>query len=378
MQINDFAIQPDGRATHGVAAAFRTAPVRLHEDLDHDSIDSGVDRGDAMTSGSLIKPPDEVPPGLGEREYVKLTVRYSMIPKWRQCMTAQKYLVERGQTGPGELTEEQRQTFAVVLEVLTSAMQAQEVVQNAKGWVFDRLMDGASLANAKLDQIDSIKQPKSKVQGFITELGKKAVSTFDNVVENVLLPSLGLPLKGIPIAKSADEYYSLGRKYLLAGLHSRAAICFHKSIDMDATSPAARAASTALRTEIPFKKASEEAEKKLMRAKELFVIGRFNNSIEVCREGIHQFPEHAPFYLHLANLLITEGELEEPDRLVATALKLFPDYIDALLARARIDMIGLQLTRARYALEKLLTLCPDHRNAQSYLKSVQLMESMGD
>lgn len=323
-------------------------------------------------------PPEQVPVGLEEREYAKLMLRYIMIPKYRQYLTAQRYSLDLAATNntPGSLSEDQRRKLALALGILTGAMQAQEMVHSAQDWALARLLDTAYLASSKLDEIEKVRQPKQVLTGILSTLGKKAIESLDLVVENVLLPALGLPLKGLPSAKTAEEFYTAGRKYLMAGLIGSAETCFKKCLELDRGSPVGQAASIALRTQIPTRKMSPEAEKKLMRVKELLLVKHLDGAIAAAREGIQTFPDDFAFYTNLAALIIADSQLDEADTLIGTALRLFPDSEEALLVRVRIDVITLRLGQARAATDRLQKLDPGNRKAQSNLDIINMMESM--
>lgn len=323
----------------------------------------------------LDVPPDVVPRDVDEREYAKLMLRYLLIPKYRQYLVAQKFSLECS-TQVGSLTDDQRKHFATALGLLTGAMQAQEMVHSAQDWAKARLLDTAYMAGSRLDEIDKVRQPKQMLTGLLSSLGRQAIVGLDHVVENLLLPALGLPLKGIPQAKSADEYYSLGRKYLLAGLFNSASACFYKSVEFDATSRAGIQAAIALRTRIPTRKMSTVAEKKLMRVKELMLIKNNDGAIAVAREGMKDFPEDFAFPVNLAALIIPECQLDEADELVNNALRLFPDSEEAMLLRARVDLITLKLPQARRYTERLLALDPENKHATSNMSLVQMLESL--
>lgn len=325
---------------------------------------------------ALEMPPEVVPRGLDEREYAKLMFRYLHVPRYRQYLVAQKFSLESS-TESGAMSEEQRKTVTTLLGVLTGAMQAQEIVNSAQDWALARLLDTASLASNKLDEFEKVRQPKQMLTGILSSLSRQAVAGLDHVVENLLLPALGLPLKGLPTAKTSEEYYSAGRKYLLAGLFNSADACFHKSVDLDAGAQAGIQSAIALRTRIPTRKMSLVAEKKLMRVKELLLIKNLDAAIAASREGMNDFPEDFAFPVNLAALIIYEGSLDEADYLIKNALRLFPDSEEAMLVRVRIDIIALQLQQARRYTERLLTLDPDNKTANSNLNLVTMLDSLG-
>ncbi len=323
----------------------------------------------------LDVPPEVVPRGLDEREYAKLMLRYLLIPRFRQYLVAQKFSLESS-SQPGAMSDEQRKHMATLLGVLTGAMQAQEFVNSAQDWALARLLDTAYLASNKLDEFEKVRQPKQVLTGFLSTLSRQAVAGLDHVVENLLLPALGLPVRGIPNAKTSEEYYSLGRKYVLAGLFNSADACFHRSVDTDAGSRAGIQSAIALRTRIPTRKMSTVAEKKLMRVKELLLIKHLDGAIGAAREGMRDFPEDFSFPTNLAALIIAEGSLDEADSLIKTALRLFPDSEEAMLVRVRIDIITLQLEQARAFSERLLTLDPENRSALSNLNIITMLLSL--
>ena len=326
----------------------------------------------------LNVPPEEVPVGLQERDYAKLMLRYLLIPRYRQYMLAQKYNLDlsAANSSAGALTEDQRRKLATALGVLSGALQAHEMVHSAQDWALARLLDTAYLASNKLDEIEKVRQPKQVLTGLLANLSKQAVASFDNVVENMLLPALGLPVRGVPTARNADENYSLGRKYAMAGQANSAETSFQRSLEMDGGSRSARLAAIALRTRIPTRKMSTLAEKKLMRVKELMLVKHLDGAITAAREGVKDFPEDFAFYTNLAALIIAEGQLDEADTLIRTALRLFPDSEEALSVRIRIDIITLQLPQARQAVDRLLTLDPENRSAQSNSSIITMMESL--
>lgn len=326
---------------------------------------------------ALNIPPDEVPVGLQERDYAKLMIRYLLVPKYRQYLTAQKYNLELSAANntPGQLTEDQRRKLSTVLGILSGAMHAQEVVNSAQDWALARLLDTAYIAANKLDEVEKVRQPKQMLTGFLQNLGKQAIASFDHVVENMLLPALGLPLQGLPNARTADEFYSAGRKYLMAGLYNSAELCFKKALETDSGSHTGQLAAIALRTRVPTRKMSLAAEKKMMRVKELLLVKHLDGAIATAREGVLTFPDDFAFHSNLAALIIAEGQFEEADTLITTALRLFPDSEEALLVRVRLDIITLRLARARTATEKLLNLDPGNRAAQSNMNIINMLDS---
>lgn len=315
-------------------------------------------------------PTKNVPIGLSPEEYFKLGVQYMLMGWKRQAASSMKLAIEGhrdlSRTPLGGIPEEKRRALEAVLGFAEVSFDIGDQVNEAGKQAFD-LFEALMIETDKvIEGVDSLKEAKQEFLEMFNYASRQFQSTFDAVMNEVVLPVLGLPTRDLPEGRQAEQYVELGLKYKDMGWTEQARDSFERAIELDAESDAADLARKYLRTKVPRLPVPHYAVRKNIAGHRQMVAGFNDYARRTFEELIADYPDFEWPYGNLGLILIRKGEIDRAEEILNRALDINPSYLNAWLHLARAQAVRLNLPEAKSCLDRALKLDPDDNNAKTF------------
>jgi tetratricopeptide (TPR) repeat protein len=324
-------------------------------------------------------PAREVPHGLSADEYLKLSIQYLLMNWKKQMVIAAKKAMEGGNPLKSKqaegLSDEEYKKLGMMLGIVETTMeigdQANEVVKGA----FDAMQKAAAYADQALEEFEEINEVKQELQNTLKSWTEQATEAINKAVEEIILPALGMPTRDIPEGMSAEEYFKMATQYKTMGWteQARDALLLANEIDPDEVGPRAL---RYLRTKIPRHPVPHHAVKKNIYGHSQFVRGELDSAKEIFEELIKDYPDFEWPYGNLGAVYIQQGKIGNAKDILAKALDINGDYLNAWLHLGRARAAVLEVREAQSCIDKAIRLDPDDQAAQSLKTLIDFLGSL--
>lgn len=324
-------------------------------------------------------PARDVPPGLSADEYLKLSIQYMLMNWKKQMVIAAKKAMEGGnpmKKRPIEgLSDEEYKKIGMMLGIVETTIefgdQANEVIRGA----FEAMQQAANFADQALNEFEPITEVKNDLQNTLKLWTEQATEAINKAVEEILLPVLGLPTRDVPEGLSADEYLNIANQYKSMGWteQARDALLMANEVDPQDVGPKAL---RYLRTKIPRHPVPHHAVKKNIWGHSLFIRGELEEAKKIFQELIKDYPDFEWPYGNLGAVYIQQGKISNAKDILAKAIDINENYLNAWLHLARARAAVLEIREAQSCVDKALRLDPDDHPAQSLKTLIEFLSSI--
>ncbi|MBZ0188892.1 MAG: tetratricopeptide repeat protein, partial [Candidatus Obscuribacterales bacterium] len=280
-------------------------------------------------------PPKDVPRDLRFKEYLKLLMRYQVLEWHRQIAAATTKIVE---TQPqSRLSQDGQKRLAALMRGLEGVVLVKDSTEELTSAACTLVKATATRADNFMDRFESVKKAKDGILSAFTVLTDSVKDTVDKAIENHVLPAVGLPLYELPTGKLPDEYLHLARRYEFFGLPEGARDALAYVIEVFPDTPEAVTAKRRLKSRIPKKRVSEEAQRQFFVATRCKALQQKDKAKEIYEKLVLTEPDFDWAYAMLAICKLKEGDLERARDLIAMGRKLNQNSAKVESAQAAID-----------------------------------------
>ncbi|HEY9784397.1 MAG TPA: tetratricopeptide repeat protein [Candidatus Obscuribacterales bacterium] len=315
-------------------------------------------------------PTRNVPYGLTPEEYFKLGIQYMLMGWKKQAASAMKFAIEGNKDLSGTpfcgMPEEQRRVLEALLVVVETTFDLGENVASAAKTAFEVFEVLLHEADHAIDNVASLSELKQELTSFFKFVSKQSETAIDSLMNEFVLPSLGLPTRDLPEGLPPYEYLSMGLKYKEMGWTEQARDAFLKVIELDSDSEDADTARMYLKTRIPRLPVPHYAVKKNILGHRQMLAGLDDFAKRTFEELIADYADFEWPYGNLGLILIRRGEIDGAEEVLNRALDLNPYYLNAWLHLARAKAVALKLREAKTCLEQAVKLDANDNSVKSF------------
>lgn len=299
-------------------------------------------------------PPRTVPDDLTVIEYQRLLLRYQLLTWLPQMARVSKILLRiapEDNMGEGD----KRKMMA-----LMTAVQASVFVTSAVNEVQDTANDVVKFAAAEggklLDKNELTRKAKDKASTAFNFVSQLANSAVHKVIEDVVLPHVGLPVNYVPEGGTASQYLTMAGRYEKIGYAEPMRAALKKAIASEGSAEEITAAKRMLATRVPRQAISNEATSKFLDALKFFITKKEGQSKELLLELLRDEPHFDWIYPRLALIELSAGDEERARDLIRRVLKQNADFIPAWHMLCNIELAAWKIDDLEKRLEKMKAL----------------------
>lgn len=323
-----------------------------------------------MTDNRHMVPTKDVPHGLTPEEYFKLGVQYMLMGWKRQAASSMKMAIEGhrdlSRTPLSGIPEEQRRALEAVLGFAEITLDFGDQAKEAARDVFGIFESVAAEADKVIETTDGLKELKQELLDVFGYFSRQAQTVLDSFMNEIVMPTLGLPTRDLPEGMLAEEYLRLGQQYKDMGWTEQARDSFERVIEIDPDSEAGDLARKYMRTKIPRQPVPHYAVRKNIAGHRMMAAGLNEFARRTFEELIQDYPSFEWPYGNLGLLLIRLGDLDRAEHVLNQALDINPTYLNAWLHLSRAQAVRLNLREAKSCLDQALRLDPEDNNAKTF------------
>ncbi len=323
----------------------------------------------------MALPPKEVPSGLATREYVKLQYRYLFLGWYTQSTKAMRLAIADSPNSKS-LLEGQKQA-KIALTVLESTFFLKDTAEGIGDTVNSLIDYGVTQADQALDKFAAIKTAKDSMKGVFSTVKSLARDSFDKVMEDLVLPGIGLPTKEIPQGLSQAQYLKMALQYERLGLPEQLRKCLEQARKIAPASADGYKAVRYLKTKAPVKSVPLDASRRNMEARQLQMVGKEEAAKATLEDLVRDYPDFEWPYVGLSRLVLFDGDIERAERLAKKATQINPNYINAWLGLATIYIIHWNIEKAAKCMETANSLDFEDKGCQSFKQLLEVIDSQG-
>jgi tetratricopeptide (TPR) repeat protein len=319
-------------------------------------------------------PPRDVPAGLSAADYQKLAIRYQML-KWpKQMAASQRYtMAMAGDAVP----EETRRKVGALMAALEITFTVNDAVNTVRGTIDEVARLAGAQAGKVLDKNETLAKAKRNVGNVFSLVNDIANSALHKVVEDVLLPRMGLPVDFIPEGLSAAEYLKMGARYEQIGFAEQARKALLQASKVSPESPQAKRARIRLATRIPRERVSDDATRRYVDSLKLYLTQEIVDAKAKLELLIREYPDFEWPYIQLGHILLTAGEVDRAQDLALKVTRQNQAMIKAWLMLATIDIIYWKISDLDKHLKKVRSLDPESPELATFEQLLELITQQG-
>jgi tetratricopeptide (TPR) repeat protein len=261
----------------------------------------------------------------------------------------------------GDLSEEDYGRFRQMVHGLDTSVSIGEQFFGVTRSVSDLMQEGAEVTSAFADELIRDNKTLKLLKFGLEEAARQISMGAQDLVEQALEQAVKVaqPPKPVPDGLTSQGYLDLARQYLLFGWTEQARDSLLKVREMEGERLKGALAWTLLRTQLPKEPLPFLAEEGLAEARRKSMRGQEDAAIEVLEELIQRYPDLELPYVVLSNYELKNGRLEKASKLLNTAAKLNPNYLNTWLQLAKVHAIGGDILESQRCLDRATDLDPD-------------------
>ncbi len=319
-------------------------------------------------------PPKDVPDGLSAMEYQRLAIRYQML-KWpKQMAASSRYtMAAAGDAVP----EETRRKVGALMAALEITFTVNDAVNTVKGTFDEAVRLAGSEASKVIDRNATLAKARKSVTNAFSLANELANSAFNRVVEDVVLPRIGLPIDYMPDGLAVAEYLKMGARYEQIGFAEQARAALQKAVAQGGDTQAGKRAKIRLRTRIPKEKVSDDATHRYIDSLKLYLTQELIDAKAKLELLIREYPLFEWPYIQLGHILLTAGEVDRASDLASKVVRHNPNMIKGWLLLAAIDIIYWQIPKLEEHINKIKTLDPESPELSTFEQLLELINQQG-
>lgn len=321
-------------------------------------------------------PPKDVPEGLPARDYIKLQYRYLFLGWYKQSTKAMR-LAMAGSPPSSSSTEEGQKRAMLALGVLESTFFLKDTAEGIGDTVNSLIDYGITQADQALDKFQALKSAKDSMKGMFSAVKSLARDSFDKIMEDLVLPGIGLPTKEIPPGLTQEQYLSMALQYERLGLPEQLRKCLENARKIAPASAEGYKAVRYLKTKAPVHKVALDASRRNMEARQLQMVGKEELARGTLEDLVRDYPDFEWPYVGLSRLVLFDGEIERAEALAKKATKINPNYINAWLGLATIHLIHWNIEKAHKCVETANSLDFEDKGCRSFKNLLEHIDSQG-
>jgi len=298
-------------------------------------------------------PPEKVPPGLSQSDYLKLQLRYNSMGWVRQSMGAMHSSVMAAPETE-KLNAEGKNRAGALFDAMEKVLILGEFTEEMEKSIKNIREHTLNEADKALDKIQYVKQAKDGIKTAFTLVSQTVQESIDGSLEHHILPALGMPLDRIPEGRNAEEYFQLALKYEQIGACEPARECTQKVLDMELKrdTQLANKAQRFMKTKLPKRKVSHEAMIQYMSAMRHSITQKKDLAKDILIELEVKHPNFEWPLIPLAALELKDGNLDRCKHLLTQAQRINPDFIKVWCAKGRLAITEWFLLDFDYCVDK--------------------------
>jgi tetratricopeptide (TPR) repeat protein len=191
-----------------------------------------------------------------------------------------------------------------------------------------------------------------------------------------MLRQLGenLTERKVPDLKTAQQYYDKGAVFKNKGWVEPSRQCLQRAIAMDRGGPVGKKAEIYLRTRLPLKPVSYEAEQESIEAYNLSAEGKYEQANAVWKRLIKQAPDFEWPLTNLAWNYVDMDELDEAELLARHVLDVNPHFANAKLVMSALAEKRKDFETAKQWVDKVLKEDPENYEALAARQQIERAE----
>jgi len=178
------------------------------------------------------------------------------------------------------------------------------------------------------------------------------------LIIGVSVMMFNLPPKQVPENLSAKEYYDLGVRYKIAGWTEQARKALQLAIKADPNGASGKKAQTYLNCYIPVEPVTKDAERRNISAVNV-MFGSNKVAEDEFKALIKEYPNFEWPYGNLGAMYVEQKKPEEAKAMIAKALAINPNYVNAMLHLAQAQLISNEKDAALGTCKRALAADPD-------------------
>ena len=273
--------------------------------------------------------------------------------------------------------EETRRKVGALMAALEITFTVNDAVNTVRGTIDEVARLAGAQAGKVLDKNETLAKAKRNVGNVFSLVNDIANSALHKVVEDVLLPRMGLPVDFIPEGLSAAEYLKMGARYEQIGFAEQARKALLQASKVSPESPQAKRARIRLATRIPRERVSDDATRRYVDSLKLYLTQEIVDAKAKLELLIREYPDFEWPYIQLGHILLTAGEVDRAQDLALKVTRQNQAMIKAWLMLATIDIIYWKISDLDKHLKKVRSLDPESPELATFEQLLELITQQG-
>lgn len=311
-------------------------------------------------------PPDNVPPGLSEKEYRHLHMLYTLMGRPNEALESINQATRLSARRESDQSDEKKQAaLALQLEQQFASQLMNLAMKTPPNKSAADVEE--DISNLLTDLIEQFKQ-----LGMTTEKADALTRQLKGALDQAAEPQI--PPRDVPEGLSSEDYFKLGVVYKDIGWTEQSRDALELSVETGNGSDWAQRARTYLRTKLPHHPVPLVAEQGNIQAYNLMVSGETTLAYAAFFQLIESYPDFEWPLGNLGSMYIRDGNLDAAKNVLNKALLLNPYYTNAWYHLCRAHILESDYASARQCLDEVSNIDPsDERLPQvsAMLKSIE-------
>lgn len=318
-------------------------------------------------------PPKVVPDGLTLPEYQRLLLQYQILTWMPQMAKVSKILVVLAP--PEAMPEDQRRKMTALMTAVQASVFVTTAITEVENAASEVVKFAASQGGKLLDKNEVTKAAKDKVSvafGFASQLASSAVH---KVLEDVVLPHVGLPVHYVPEGGTAEQYLTMAKRFEIIGYCEPMRQALKKASVLGGES--GKRATIMLKTRVPLATINSEATSKFVDGLKCQLTKKEAQAKAIYTEILRDCPEFDWVYPRLAEIELVQGDEPRARDLLKRAIKQNPDYLLAWRGLCNLNLANWQIDAMQSNLDKMKTLDPQASEVSQIEQIIDLINQGG-
>ena len=297
-------------------------------------------------------PPKVVPGEKSVVEYQRLLIRNQSLTWLAQMSQVSKIIL---QMSPEDaMSESDRRKMLALMTAVQASVFVTDTITGVQDTAADVVKFAASEGGKLLDKNELTKKAKDKAAsafGFVSQLANDAVH---KVLEDVVLPHVGLPVHYVPEGGTGEQYLTMALRFEKIGYVEPMRAALNKAT----SAGSGDRARVLLATRVCRTVVRPESMSKFVDALKFIYTKKESQGKELLLELLRDEPGFDWIYPRLAFMELVSGNEERARDLLARVLRQNPDFLPGWSMLATVELAAWQIEKMEKHLERMVKLDP--------------------
>ncbi len=297
-------------------------------------------------------PPKVVPGDLDVLDYQRLMLRYQALVWLSQMSFCSKQVLRL--SPEGSIPEAERRKMLALMTAVQASVFVTDTVTGVQETASDLVKYAAGEGGRLLDKNELTRKAKDKAVFAFDFVGKLAGDTVHKVLEDVVLPHVGLPVHYVPEGGSARQYLTMAERFEKLGYVEPMRKALQRAIACGGAE--GERAKVLSKTRLPLREIRNQSMSKFLDALKFIYTKKESQARPLLLELLRDEAGFDWVYPRLALIELSSGEEERARDLMARLIKENANSIFAYSTLVTIELASWQIGAMEKHVNKLLEL----------------------